>query len=376
MAVSAKDIRNVALIGHSGEGKTTLAEAILYNTRAIDRQGRTDDGNTTMDFDAEEIARKISISLAVANCNYKGVKINLIDVPGYFDFESEMLMALSAADSAVIVTSASGTLTVGTEKALEYCLQNKIPAIIFVNGVDKENSSFPKTLAAITEKFPKVVPVVVPQMDGGKMTGSVNVVNNTSDNFSHLGIYDEYTSDGVTIYINKANGELMFLSDNKIDRTAEGDFTAEEAVKDAEEILVLLYGKEVFEYYGEPVLVDKVAENNINGAQQYVLKVVYEKNVLGYRTDDRITVKFNMEGKLVSVNAMKRNTMSRVEQDITKEQVDTALSVLIEQIPDDKIESLRISVAADGNYYITADVIRYLSMHPAYYPLRFSINIQ
>ena len=191
MAVSAKDIRNVALIGHSGEGKTTLAEAILYNTRAIDRQGRTDDGNTTMDFDAEEIARKISISLAVANCNYKGVKINLIDVPGYFDFESEMLMALSAADSAVIVTSASGTLTVGTEKALEYCLQNKIPAIIFVNGVDKENSSFPKTLAAITEKFPKVVPVVVPQMDGGKMTGSVNVVNMSFANFKEKTITND-----------------------------------------------------------------------------------------------------------------------------------------------------------------------------------------
>ena len=191
MAVSAKDIRNIALIGHSGEGKTTLAEAILYNTRAIDRQGRTDDGNTTMDFDAEEIARKISISLAVANCNYKGVKINLIDVPGYFDFESEMLMALSAADSAVIVTSASGTLTVGTEKALEYCLQNKIPAIIFVNGVDKENSSFPKTLAAITEKFPKVVPVVVPQMDGGKMTGSVNVVNMSFANFKEKTITND-----------------------------------------------------------------------------------------------------------------------------------------------------------------------------------------
>ncbi len=191
MAVLAKDIRNVALIGHSGEGKTTLAEAILYNTRAIDRQGRTDDGNTTMDFDAEEIARKISISLAVANCNYKGVKINLIDVPGYFDFESEMLMALSAADSAVIVTSASGSLTVGTEKALEYCLAHKIPAIIFVNGVDKENSSFQKTVEAITEKFPKVVPVVVPQMDGGKMTGSVNVVNMSFANFKEKTITND-----------------------------------------------------------------------------------------------------------------------------------------------------------------------------------------
>ncbi len=190
MAVLAKDIRNIALIGHSGEGKTTLAEAILYNTRAIDRQGRTDDGNSTMDFDAEEIARKISISLAVANCNYKGVKINIIDVPGYFDFESEMLMALSVADSAVIVTSASGSLTVGTEKALEYCLAHKIPAIIFINGVDKENSSFHKTLTAITDKFNKVVPVVVPQMDGGKMTGSVNVINMSFANFKEKTITD------------------------------------------------------------------------------------------------------------------------------------------------------------------------------------------
>ncbi len=191
MAVSAKDIRNIALIGHSGEGKTTLAEAILYNTRAIDRQGRTDDGNTTMDFDAEEIARKISISLAVANCSYKGVKINIIDVPGYYDFESEMLSALSVADSAVIVTSASGTLTVGTEKALEYCLAHKIPAIIFINAVDKENASFPKTLAAISEKFPKVVPVVVPQMDGGKMTGSVNVINMSFANFKEKTITND-----------------------------------------------------------------------------------------------------------------------------------------------------------------------------------------
>lgn len=195
MAILAKDIRNVALIGHSGEGKTTLAEAILYNTRAIDRQGRTDDGNTTMDFDAEEISRKISISLAVANCNYKGIKINLIDVPGYFDFESEMMMALSAADSAVIVTSASGSLTVGTEKALEYCLAHKIPSIIFVNGVDKENSSFPKTLAAITEKFPKVVPVVVPQIENGKMTGSVNVVNMTFANFKEKTIDENIPAD-------------------------------------------------------------------------------------------------------------------------------------------------------------------------------------
>ena len=119
-------IRNIALIGHGGEGKTTLAEALLYNMKAIDRQGKTTDGNTCMDFDPEEIAKKISISLAAANGNYKNVKINILDVPGFFDFEGEMVQALAVADVAVVVTSAGGSLTVGTEKALDYCIENKI----------------------------------------------------------------------------------------------------------------------------------------------------------------------------------------------------------------------------------------------------------
>jgi elongation factor G len=173
----AKDIRNVALIGHSGEGKTTLAEAILFNAQAIDRQGKTDDGNTTMDFDPEEISKKISISLATANCVYNGVKFNLIDVPGYFDFEGEMLSALSVADSAIIVTSASGTLSVGTEKALDYCIENKIPAMLFINGLDKENSSFLNTVNAIEAKYSKIAPVFIPEMNGGKMIGYVSVVS-------------------------------------------------------------------------------------------------------------------------------------------------------------------------------------------------------
>ena len=118
-------IRNIAVIGHSGEGKTTLVEAILFNAGAIDRQGRVDDGNTVSDFDQEEIARKTSISLSVSRCEYtdrKGrhVAFNLVDVPGFFDFEGESNQALSAVDNAVIVTGASGTLTVGTEKAIEY----------------------------------------------------------------------------------------------------------------------------------------------------------------------------------------------------------------------------------------------------------------
>ena len=135
-------IRNVALIGHSGEGKTSLAEAMLYMTKTVDRLGKVDDGTATMDYDDEEIKRKISISMALAYAVRNNVKINILDVPGFFDFEGEMVAALAAADSAIVVTSASGSLTVGTEKALEMCLEKRVPAFIFVNAVNKENSDF------------------------------------------------------------------------------------------------------------------------------------------------------------------------------------------------------------------------------------------
>ncbi len=175
--INAQDIRNIALIGHTGEGKTTLAEAILFNCKAIDRQCKVDDGNSTMDFDPEEIAKKISISLATANGTFNKTKINIIDVPGYFDFEGELVQALAVADAAVIVTSASGTLTVGTEKAIDLCIARKIPAIIFVSGIDKENSNYNATVNAIIEKYPtKVTSLMVPILDGG-FKGYVDVVD-------------------------------------------------------------------------------------------------------------------------------------------------------------------------------------------------------
>lgn len=173
----AEKIRNIALIGHGGEGKTTLAEAILFNAKAIDRQGKVDDGNTVMDFDPEEINKKISISLGLANCAYKGVKFNIIDVPGFFDFEGELVEAMTVAGCALVVAGPTGTLTVGTEKALNLCIKNKIPAIIFVNGMDKENANFSDTLEAVKEKYgSKIAPVMLPVIEGGKMTGYVNVI--------------------------------------------------------------------------------------------------------------------------------------------------------------------------------------------------------
>lgn len=171
-------IRNVALIGHSGEGKTSLAEAMLYAAKSIDRLGKVDDGTSTMDYDSEEISRRISINLALGYLEWADKKINIIDVPGFFDFEGEMTAALHVVESAVIVTSASGSLTVGTEKALEACMEKGVPALIFVNGVHKENSDFEGTLNAITEKYgKKIIPIEYPIIEGGKITGYVCVLS-------------------------------------------------------------------------------------------------------------------------------------------------------------------------------------------------------
>lgn len=170
-------IRNVALIGHSGEGKTSLAEAMMFEAKTIDRLGKVDDGSSTMDYDDEEIKRKISISLSLGYAIYRNTKINILDAPGFFDFEGEMIAALHAADSAVVVTSASGSITVGTEKALELCQEKKVSALIFVNAVDKDNSDFMGTARAIMAKYKSVIPIELPIMEGGKMVGCVDVLS-------------------------------------------------------------------------------------------------------------------------------------------------------------------------------------------------------
>lgn len=187
MAVYLKDkIRNIAVIGHSGEGKTSLVEAILYKTKAIERLGKVDEGNTTSDYDQEEIARGMSISLSLAYTDHKGYKLNIIDVPGFFDFEGEMISALSVADTAIIVTMASGTLTVGTEKAIDYCLEKGVPMYLFVNGVNKENTDYFKTIDAIREKYSnKVTSLELPIMDGYDMKGYVDVASLTAYDLDH-----------------------------------------------------------------------------------------------------------------------------------------------------------------------------------------------
>jgi elongation factor G len=217
-------IRNIALIGHSGEGKTSLLEAILNYTKATTRLGRIEDGNTVSDHTAEEIDRKMSINLTMAYVNYKDYKYNFLDVPGFFDFEGEMISALSVADFAIIATSASGAFTVGTEKSLEYCVENKIPVLIYVGGIDKENSNYFTTVEAIKAKYSMVEPIEFPIANGNIMEGFVSVLENCA--------YD------------RAYNKTDIPADLKDKAQEAKDFIVEYAAESSDELLEKFFGGE------------------------------------------------------------------------------------------------------------------------------------
>ncbi|MDO4389530.1 MAG: elongation factor G [Eubacteriales bacterium] len=173
------NIRNVAVVGHGSDGKTTLVEALLYYAGAIDRQGRVEDGTTTTDSDPEEIRRKISISAAVAPLEWKETKINFIDVPGYFDFAGEMVGPMAVCEGALITVGAVSGLTVGAEKAWAMCDKTHTSRMIVINQMDRENANFDKALATVTAKYGShIAPIQVPIIEGGKFTGVVCVLEN------------------------------------------------------------------------------------------------------------------------------------------------------------------------------------------------------
>ena len=176
--MSAKDVRNICLLGHGGSGKTTLAESMLFMTGGTDRFGKTTDGNTTCDYDPEEIKRNISISLAIAPVKYKNVKINVLDAPGNFDFAGEALSAIRAAECAVLVCGAKDGLSVGAQRCWK--MLGKKPRMIFINRTDEDNSSYADCLAALKGKFGgAVAPIVVPVTDdAGHVTAIVDLLHN------------------------------------------------------------------------------------------------------------------------------------------------------------------------------------------------------
>lgn len=173
-----ENLRNIVLIGHGGSGKTTIAEAMLFNTGVLDRFGKVDDGTATTDFDPEEIKRKISISAATAPCDMNDVRINVIDTPGYFDFVGEVVAAIKVSDGAVITVDSVSGVEVGVEKAWDFVNDAKMPAIFFINKMDRENSNFSKVVNQLREVFGnKIVPIMIPIGAEANFKGVIDLID-------------------------------------------------------------------------------------------------------------------------------------------------------------------------------------------------------
>jgi elongation factor G len=202
---------SAALIGHGGDGKTTLTEAMLFAAGAIERMGKTTDGTATTDYDPEEIKRSISISAALAPLEWKDKKITFIDLPGYFDFVGELNAPLQIADFAMIVMAAQSGMAVGTEKAHKLATRQQVPHLIIINQMDREHADFDKCLSQLRDKYgSSIAPLVIPVIEKGVFTGVANVLTGKV-----------YSGAGKTLKITDPSSEVKAHIDSLKEETAE-----------------------------------------------------------------------------------------------------------------------------------------------------------
>ena len=184
-------IRNVAILGHGGAGKTTLTEAMAHLTGLTTRMGTVTDGNTISDYDKEEIKRKFSISTAVVPVEWKKTKINLLDTPGFFDFVGEVEEAVGVADAAVIVIAGKSGVQVGTEKSWNFCEGREIPRMFFVSGMDNADANYGEIVETLQNLYGnKVAPIHIPIREDGKLVGYVDVVKQAAFKYGAKGKLD------------------------------------------------------------------------------------------------------------------------------------------------------------------------------------------
>lgn len=184
--MKSSDLRNVVLLGHGGVGKTSVAEAMLYNAGATDRLGRINEGNTILDYDPEEIRRQASVSLSIAPFDWKNSTVNIIDTPGYFDFAGEMLEGVSVVDSAVIVVAAS--MSVGTEKAWEFANSRNLPRVLFINKMNDDTADFDKIYSELKNVLGRpCVALQLPIRKNHKLVGIVDGITMKARMFDEKG---------------------------------------------------------------------------------------------------------------------------------------------------------------------------------------------
>ncbi len=169
----SSEVRNVSVVGHSGTGKTSVLEAMLYYTDATDRFGKTSEGSSLIDFDAEEIRRGLSVYTSIVPIEWDDCKINFIDTPGYLDFIGEKEAGNSVGDNVLIVVDAKDPLQAGTKMAFKEAQSQKKPTIFFINKLDEEHTSFEKAYTQLHETFGKsVIPFEVPIIENGEYVGT------------------------------------------------------------------------------------------------------------------------------------------------------------------------------------------------------------
>ena len=224
-------IRNVALVGHGGAGKTSLAEALLFTTGTIPRLGKVEDGTTVTDFDPEEARRRISVSLALAPFVVEGAKVNLLDTPGYADFQTDVAAALRVADLAVFVVSAVEGVEVQTVTAWRMADELGVPRAIFVNKLDRERASFDRTLDQLKEAFGAgVAPLQLPMGEEGDFRGVIELLDDTAIEYvdgkattgpvpDDMAVTEHSVHDALVEGIVVADDDLMerYLADEAID---------------------------------------------------------------------------------------------------------------------------------------------------------------
>jgi len=234
---AVQKLRNICLLAHGNGGKTTLAEAMLFNTGVLDRFGKVVDGTTTTDYDPEEIKRKISTSTAMAPCEWLDHKINVIDTPGYFDFVGEVMQGIRVADSAVIVVSAKSGVSVGTEKSWTYAKAREIARVFFINKMDEENANFNAAYDKMLAIFGNsVIPFQLPIYEAEKYVGYVDIINMNAKKFQKDKLVDaqipEDLSDRIS-QIKSSINELIAETDEALMEKFFGgeEYTHEETLK-------------------------------------------------------------------------------------------------------------------------------------------------
>src|SRR5712691_4417362 len=174
----AEQIRNVALISHVGAGKTSLVDAALFDSGAVTRQGKVDEGSSVSDYDPDEVKRRMSLNAKVLPVEWKNCKINFIDTPGYADFSGEVKACLRVADAALVVGTAEKGVEVGTELTWQYADEHNLPRMVLVNKLDRENTSFDQALESLRKRFGlKVVPLQLPIGEQSGFRGVVDLVS-------------------------------------------------------------------------------------------------------------------------------------------------------------------------------------------------------